>query len=106
FFFQPAMGEMHYEGPWLPLRGVEIFEAYNSTLAISLEIRGGLFICQMHHWGALLFVAALSVHMLRVFFTGAFRRPRALNWVVGVLLDILRMAGGFSRAEERRVGEQ
>ena len=96
FFFQPAMGEMHYEGPWLPLRGVEISEAYNSTLAISLEIRGGLFIRQMHHWGALLFVAALSVHMLRVFFTGAFRRPRELNWVVGVLLVIMGMAAGFT----------
>src|SRR5699024_702947 len=96
FFFQPAMGEMHYEGPWLPLRGVEISEAYNSTLAISLEIRVGLFIRQMHHWGALLFVAALSVHMLRVFFTGAFRRPRELNWVVGVLLVIMGMAAGFT----------
>jgi ubiquinol-cytochrome c reductase cytochrome b subunit len=82
--------------PWLPLRGVEISEAYNSTLAISLEIRGGLFIRQMHHWGALLFVAALSVHMLRVFFTGAFRRPRELNWVVGVLLVIMGMAAGFT----------
>ncbi|MGO3309440.1 MAG: cytochrome b N-terminal domain-containing protein, partial [Brevibacterium aurantiacum] len=92
FFFTPAMGEMHYEGPWAPLRGVEISEAYNSTLAISFEIRGGLFIRQMHHWGALLFVAALSIHMLRVFFTGAFRRPRELNWIVGVLLVIMGMA--------------
>ena len=96
FFFQPAMGELHYDGPWLPLRGVEISEAYDSTLAISLEIRGGLFIRQMHHWGALLFVAALSVHMLRVFFTGAFRRPRELNWIVGVLLVIMGMAAGFT----------
>ncbi|TSI17716.1 ubiquinol-cytochrome c reductase cytochrome b subunit [Brevibacterium aurantiacum] len=96
FFFTPAMGEMHYEGPWAPLRGVEISEAYNSTLAISFEIRGGLFIRQMHHWGALLFVAALSIHMLRVFFTGAFRRPRELNWIVGVLLVIMGMAAGFT----------
>ena len=91
------MGEMHYEGPWAPLRGVEISEAYNSTLAISFEIRGGLFIRQMHHWGALLFVAALSIHMLRVFFTGAFRRPRELNWIVGVLLVIMGMAARLHR---------
>ena len=96
FFFHPAMGELHYEGPWVPLRGVEISEAYNSTLEISFEIRGGLFIRQMHHWGALLFVAALSLHMLRVFFTGAFRKPRELNWVVGVFLVILAMAAGFT----------
>ena len=96
FFFHPAMGELHYEGPWVPLRGVEISQAYNSTLEISFEIRGGLFIRQMHHWGALLFVAALSLHMLRVFFTGAFRKPRELNWVVGVFLVILAMAAGFT----------
>ncbi|RAF63650.1 ubiquinol-cytochrome c reductase cytochrome b subunit, partial [Burkholderia multivorans] len=71
-------------------------QAYNSTLEISFEIRGGLFIRQMHHWGALLFVAALSLHMLRVFFTGAFRKPRELNWVVGVFLVILAMAAGFT----------
>ncbi len=77
-------------------RGVEISQAYNSTLEISFEIRGGLFIRQMHHWGALLFVAALSLHMPRVFFTGAFRKPRELNWVVGVFLVILAMAAGFT----------
>ena len=38
---------------------------------------------QVHHWAALLFVAAMSVHMLRIFFTGAFRKPRELNWLIG-----------------------
>ncbi|WGW13501.1 ubiquinol-cytochrome c reductase cytochrome b subunit [Saxibacter everestensis] len=96
FFFLPAMGETHYEGPYAPLRGIEMSEAYASTLEISMEIRGGLLMRQMHHWAALLFMAALSVHMLRVFFTGAFRKPRELNWVVGSVLLILGMAAGFT----------
>ena len=57
--------------------------AYSSSLNISFDIRGGLFMRQVHHWAALLFVASIAVHMLRVFFTGAFRKPREMNWVVG-----------------------
>ncbi|MCI2264039.1 cytochrome b [Sediminivirga luteola] len=96
FFFYPAMGELHYDGPYVPLQGVEMSQAYQSTLYISFELRGGLLIRQMHHWGALLFVAAVSIHMLRVFFTGAFRRPRELNWLVGVGLLALSWAAGFT----------
>ena len=70
--------------------------AYSSSLDISFDIRGGLFMRQVHHWSALLFVASMSVHMLRVFFTGAFRKPRELNWVVGFVLLILAMAAGFT----------
>ncbi|MCB8799103.1 cytochrome b N-terminal domain-containing protein, partial [Escherichia coli] len=68
--------------------------AYNSSLNISFEVRGGLFMRQVHHWAALLFVAAVSVHMLRVFFTGAFRKPRELNWVVGATLVLLSLGAG------------
>ncbi|MHA7156125.1 cytochrome bc1 complex cytochrome b subunit [Arthrobacter sp. TMN-50] len=96
FFFDPSMAETHYEGSYIPLRGVEMSEAYATSLNISFDIRGGLFMRQVHHWSALLFVAAVSVHMLRVFFTGAFRRPRELNWVVGCVLLILAMAAGFT----------
>lgn len=70
--------------------------AYASTLDISFDIRGGLFMRQVHHWAAILFVAAMSVHMLRVFFTGAFRRPRELNWVVGSILLLTGMGAGFT----------
>jgi ubiquinol-cytochrome c reductase cytochrome b subunit len=80
-FFDPSMAETHYEGSYVPLKGVEMSVAYASTLDISFDIRGGLFMRQLHHWSALLFVASVSVHMLRVFFTGAFRRPRELNWL-------------------------
>jgi ubiquinol-cytochrome c reductase cytochrome b subunit len=96
FFFDPSMAETHYEGSYIPLRGVEMSVAYQSTLDISFDIRGGLFMRQLHHWSALLFVASVSVHMLRVFFTGAFRKPRELNWVVGCVLLILALAAGFT----------
>ncbi len=96
FFYDPSMAETHYEGSYLPLRGVEMSVAYASSLDISFDIRGGLFMRQIHHWAALLFVASVAVHMLRVFFTGAFRRPRELNWVVGCILLILSLAAGFT----------
>ncbi len=95
-FFDPSMAETHYNGSYVPLKGLEMSVAYDSTLNISFDIRGGLFMRQVHHWSALLFVAAVSVHMLRVFFTGAFRKPRELNWVVGGILLIMSMAEGFT----------
>ena len=95
-FFKPSMAEVVYEGSYLPLNGIYMSEAYASTLNISFDIRGGLLIRQMHHWAALIFVAAVAVHMFRVFFTGAFRKPRELNWIVGVALTTLALAAGFT----------
>jgi len=95
-FFQASMAEVEYEGAYVPLKGVEMSVAMASTLDISFEIRGGLLMRQIHHWAALLFVASIGLHMLRVFFTGAFRKPRELNWVVGFILFILAMAEGFT----------
>jgi len=96
FFFDPSMAETHYNGSYVPLKGVEMSVAYSSSLNISFDVRGGLLMRQVHHWSALLFVASVSVHMLRVFFTGAFRKPRELNWVVGGVLLIMSMAAGFT----------
>ena len=96
FFFQPAMTPVIYDGVFGPLKGAEVSVAYASTLNISFEVRGGLLMRQVHHWSALLFVAAAGLHMLRVFFTGAFRKPREINWVVGFMLFVLGMAGGFT----------
>ncbi|MEN9749069.1 MAG: hypothetical protein RL149_147 [Actinomycetota bacterium] len=96
FFFQPAMTEVIYNGVYGPLKGAEMSIAYASTLDISFEVRGGLLMRQVHHWSALLFVAAAGLHMLRVFFTGAFRKPREINWVVGFFLFVLGMGGGFT----------
>ena len=95
-FFKPSMVEIVYDGSYLPLRGVEMSEAYASTLNISFDIRGGLLMRQIHHWSALFFVAAISVHLLRVFFTGAFRKPRETNWVIGVALLTMALGAGFA----------
>ena len=96
FFFQASMAEVVYEGSYVPLKGLDMSAAYASTLDISFDIRGGLFMRQIHHWAALLFVASIGLHMLRVFFTGAFRKPRELNWLVGFVLFVLAMGEGFT----------
>jgi ubiquinol-cytochrome c reductase cytochrome b subunit len=96
FFFQASMVETHYEGSYVPLKGIEMSAAMASTLDISFDIRGGLLMRQIHHWAALLFVASIGLHMLRVFFTGAFRKPREINWLLGFTLFILAMAEGFT----------
>jgi ubiquinol-cytochrome c reductase cytochrome b subunit len=96
FWFQPSMVPVIYDGVYGPLKGADMSVAYSSTLDISFEVRGGLLMRQVHHWSALLFVAASGLHMLRIFFTGAFRKPREINWVVGFVLFVLGMAGGFT----------
>ncbi|MEJ1230644.1 MAG: ubiquinol-cytochrome c reductase cytochrome b subunit [Galbitalea sp.] len=96
FFFQASMAEVTYDGTYLPLKGIDMSAAMNSTLHISFDIRGGLLMRQIHHWAALLFVASIGLHMLRIFFTGAFRKPRELNWVIGFVLFILALAEGFT----------
>nr|WP_231920372.1 cytochrome bc complex cytochrome b subunit [Microlunatus soli] len=94
-WFKPSMGEIEYEGSYQLLRGLPMSEAYASTLNISFDIRGGLLIRQIHHWAALLFVASMLVHAMRNFFTGAFRKPRELNWAIGATLLFLGMTEGF-----------
>ncbi|RDI43842.1 cytochrome bc1 complex cytochrome b subunit [Nocardia mexicana] len=94
-FFDPSMTEVVYDGEFQPLRGVSMSRAYESALQITFDVRGGLFVRQVHHWAALLFAASMIVHMCRTFFTGAFRRPREANWVIGSLLLILAMFEGF-----------
>jgi ubiquinol-cytochrome c reductase cytochrome b subunit len=94
-FFDPSMQEVTYNGVFQNLRGLEMTRAYESTLFISFDVRGGLFVRQVHHWSALLFMAAIVVHMFRTFFTGAFRKPREVNWIIGVLLFILGATEGL-----------
>ena len=94
-FFDPSMAETTYNGTFQNLRGLEMTKAYESTLFISFDVRGGLFVRQVHHWAALLFMAALVVHMFRTFFTGAFRRPREVNWIIGITLFALGATEGL-----------
>ncbi|MEU9450464.1 cytochrome b N-terminal domain-containing protein, partial [Streptomyces sp. NPDC048277] len=95
-YFHPSMNEVQYNGSYAPLKGQTVSEAYNSTLHLSFDVRGGLLIRQAHHWAALVFVGAMLVHMMRVFFTGAFRKPREFQWLFGFLLLVLGMFGGLT----------
>ena len=94
-YFVPSQSDVIYHGSYLPLQGQHMSEAYQSTVNLSFNVRGGLLMRQMHHWAANIFVGAIVVHMLRVFFTGAFRRPRELNWFVGSTMLILAIFNGF-----------
>lgn len=96
FWYHPSMAEVVYEGSYDPLRGVLMSDAMASTLHISFDVRGGLLMRQMHHWAAMLFIAAMMIHLLRVYFTGAYRKPRELNWVIGCLLLLLGTLEGFT----------
>jgi ubiquinol-cytochrome c reductase cytochrome b subunit len=96
FFFVPSAGPTTYQGVYDPLVNQHVSEAYASTVRLSFDIRGGLLMRQIHHWAALIFVAAMTVHMFRVFFTGAFRKPRELNWVIGSILLLMGIIEGFA----------
>ena len=95
FFFKPSMTEIVYHGSYTKLNGTHMSEAFASTLNISFDVRGGLLMRQIHHWAALLFVAAIVAHLMRLFFTGAFRRPREVNWLIGTTLFALAVVEGF-----------
>ena len=91
----PSSADVIYNGVYKPLRGQRMSAAYASTVNLSFAVRSGLVIRQMHHWAADVFVGSIAVHMCRVFFTGAYRRPRELNWIVGVTLLTLAIVNGF-----------
>jgi ubiquinol-cytochrome c reductase cytochrome b subunit len=95
FWFDPSQREVIYEGGYEPLEGLKMSAAYASTLHISFEVRGGLLMRQIHHWAALILMSAIVAHLLRVFFTGAFRKPREGNWIIGVGLLTLGIVEGF-----------
>ena len=95
-WFNPSMGEVTYNGAYDPMRGTMVSEAYNSTLTLSFDVRGGLLMRQIHHWAANIFIASMMIHLLRVAFTGAYRKPRELNWVIGTLLLLLGTLEGFT----------
>jgi ubiquinol-cytochrome c reductase cytochrome b subunit len=94
-FFTPSSAEAIYHGSYLPLQGVSVSAAFQSTMDISFQVPAGLLIRQTHHWAALVFVAAILAHLLRVFFTGAFRKPRDLNYYIGLTLLTLAILEGF-----------
>lgn len=96
FFFDPSDTEVIYRGTYAPLHGQTVSVAYQSVVHMSLDVPSGLLIRQIHHWTADLFLAAIVCHMARLFFTGAFRKPRELNWIIGVTLLLLSIFNGFT----------
>jgi quinol---cytochrome-c reductase cytochrome b subunit len=96
FFFTPDTRQAVYSGPYAPLYGARVSATFDSVMRLSFEVRAGLLMRQTHHWAALVFVAAIVVHLCRVFFTGAFRRPRQLNYLIGFVLLLLALADGLT----------
>ncbi|MGH8895863.1 MAG: cytochrome bc1 complex cytochrome b subunit [Egibacteraceae bacterium] len=94
-FYSPSEAPVIYHGAYVPLRGVRMSEAYRSVMELSFDVRAGLLMRQIHHWAALVFTGSMAAHLCRVFFTGAFRKPRELNWVTGVILLIVSVLEGF-----------
>jgi ubiquinol-cytochrome c reductase cytochrome b subunit len=95
FFFDPSTAETVYRGSYEPLRGTEMSRAYKSVVDLSLEVKAGLLIRQTHHWAADVFVVAIVLHVLRIFFTGAFRKPRELTYYVGLTMLVLALLEGY-----------
>ena len=95
-FFEGSQELIRYDGSYQPLAGTEVSRAYDSVLRISFDIPGGRLIRQTHHWAALVFVASIILHLGRIYFTGAFRKPREPNWIVGCILLVLALGAGFT----------
>ena len=95
FFFDPSTASTHYHGAYGPLAGQQMSQAYKSVVDISFSVKAGLLMRQTHHWAADVFIAAIVLHLLRVFFTGAFRKPRELTYLIGLSVLGLALLEGF-----------
>jgi ubiquinol-cytochrome c reductase cytochrome b subunit len=95
-FFDPSSHDVVYHGSYAPMHGRQVSAAYASVLHLSFDVRAGLLFRQVHHWAALVFLAAIVAHLARIFFTGAFRKPRDLNWYIGSTLLLLAIVNGFA----------
>ena len=94
-FFEPSLHTSIYHGSDAALQGARVSDAYGSTVHLSLDVRAGLLMRQTHHWAALVFIAAILLHLMRIFFTGAFRSPRELNYLIGLTMLVLAILEGF-----------
>jgi ubiquinol-cytochrome c reductase cytochrome b subunit len=94
-FFKDSADKVVYRGSYHALDGVKMSEAYRSVLHISFDVPAGLLVRQMHHWASLIFLGAIVAHAARIFFTAAYRRPREINWMIGLTLLILALVNGF-----------
>jgi quinol---cytochrome-c reductase cytochrome b subunit len=94
-FYQDSTVQVTYHGPYLPLQGQEMSEAYRSVLNLSTSVKAGLLMRQTHHWAANVFIAAILLHLLRIFFTGAYRKPRELTYWLGLTMLLVALLEGY-----------
>ncbi|MBV9472823.1 MAG: cytochrome bc complex cytochrome b subunit [Solirubrobacterales bacterium] len=95
-YYIPGDSQVIYHGPYVLLTGEQMSEAYRSVLDLSFSVPAGLLLRQVHHWAADVFVASIVLHLVRVFFTGAYRKPRDLNYYIGLLMLMLAILEGFA----------
>lgn len=74
----------------------DIENAWKSVYYLQTEVAHGQIVRGMHHWGASIVIVMLLLHTLRVFFQGAYKKPRELNWMVGVLIFFVMLGLGFT----------
>jgi quinol---cytochrome-c reductase cytochrome b subunit len=94
-FFDPSTAPTTYHGVYRPLQGTEMSQAYRSVVDISFQVKAGLVIRQAHHWAADIFIAAIVLHVLRIFFTGAYRKPRDVTYLIGLALLMTALLEGY-----------
>jgi ubiquinol-cytochrome c reductase cytochrome b subunit len=94
-FYSDSTADVVYHGPYIPLQGQHMTEAYRSVLDISTSVKAGLLIRQTHHWAANVFVASIVLHLLRIFFTGAYRKPRELTYWLGLTILMVTLLEGY-----------
>jgi ubiquinol-cytochrome c reductase cytochrome b subunit len=95
-FFRPSTAPVTYSGSLELYDGIELPAAFASILRLSYDIPGGLFMRRVHRGASHLFIVGIVLHMLRIILTGAFRRPRELNYLIGIGLLTLAFAEGFT----------
>ena len=95
-FFRPSMAVVVYHGSYTELDGVPMSRAFQSVLATSFDVKGGLLIRQVHHWSADVFVAAICLRLLRTFFRGRFSGRALRDWLIWVTLLPLGMLVAYT----------
>ena len=95
-FYRPSTAPVLYTGSSELYEGRVLPAAFESIVRMSADVTGGLFMRRIHRGASHLFIGSIVLHMLRVLLTGAFRRPRELNYLLGIGLLTLAFAAGFT----------
>jgi len=91
-----ALLGFYYAPGTITAQGADYALAYDQMLFILAELNFGYMLRSIHRWAAQFMIAGVFLHMLRVYFTGAYKEPRELNWLLGVLLILLTLLFGYS----------